>query len=324
MGIETKEIFDRYFETMSKDKVKKIRSQIDRQEVYEYEIKLGKSIFDMNGDELFDMVMTFGNNRERTPNTFVLSYATYTQIISMYRAVWNYYIDTVKPIRNPWNDKSMKGIEAEKRISKFKKAVSIDDILKTIKGLTKKPPEDIKYIECMVLLLYNGVPTSMDIVRLSESDINYRTKEITFSGGTVKLSDKCFELLQDVHNMISDSKKYIYVSYQGSYVTFKILKGKANIFQDKPIEMVSRIISKKIDTWLRSECGLDVGCRSIYLLGFYDYMVSQIGKEETDKIVCSYRDVKTTDQLIRYARGWGINYGNNITSFRRSLRQFAL
>ena len=324
MEIETKALFDNYFKTMPEDKAKKVRPQIDRQEVYEYEIKLGKSIFDMDCDELFNMVMTFGNNRKRTPDTFVLSYATYTQIISMYRAVWNYYIDTIKPIKNPWNDRSMKGIVAEKRISQFKKSISINDILKALRSLNEKPPEDIKYIECLILLLYNGIPTSMDIARISEKDINYRTKEITLPGGTAKLSDRCFELLQEVHSMISDNKKYAYVSYRDSYIPFKVLRGNVDSFQEKSIEMVSRIISKKIDTWLRSECGLDVGCRSIYLLGFYDYMVLQIGKEETNKIICSYRDVETTDQLIRFARGWGINYGNNITSLRRSLRQFAL
>lgn len=324
MGIETKEIFDKYFEAMPDNTVKKIRPQIDRQEVYDYEIKLGKSIFDMNSDELFDMIMTFGNNRAKTPDSFVISFATYTQIISMYRAVWNYYIDNVKPIKNPWNNKNIKGIEAEKRIAKLKKPISINDILKSLRGLKEKSPNDIKYVECMILLLYNGIPAPMNIVQISESDINYRTKEITWVGGTAKLSDRCFELLQDVHNMISDNKKYVYVSYHDSYITFRILKGNIDSFQDKPIEIVSRIISKKIDTVLRSECGLDVGCRSIYLLGFYDYMVSQIGKEETNKIICSYRDVETIDQLIRFARGWGINYGNNITLLKRSLRQFAL
>ena len=324
MEIETKALFNNYFKTMPEDKAKKVRPQIDRQEVYEYEIKLGKSIFDMDCDELFNMVMTFGNNRKRTPDTFVLSYATYTQIISMYRAVWNYYIDTVKPIKNPWNNKNMKGIEAEKRISKFKKSISINDILRSLRGLKEKSPEDIKYIECMILLLYNGIPAPMNIVQISESDINYRTKEITWVGGTAKLSDRCFELLQDIHDMISDNKKYVYVSYHDSYITFKILKGNIDSFQDKPIEIVSRTISKKIDTALRSECGLDVGCRSIYLLGFYDYIVSEVGKEKANEIICSYRDVQTTDKLIRYTRGYGINYSNNITSLRRSLRQFAL
>ncbi len=319
----TKKVFDDYFDNFPKEKERKIRPQVDRREVYEYELKLGKTIFDMNCDELFSMIMSFGNNRARTPESFTVSPATFTQMCSIYRSIWNYYIDNYEIIKNPWNDKSLKGLEAEKRLFKVKGTVSFSDINKAVNSLKKSyNPDMMNYIECMILLFYNGIPSSKDIVLIKEKNINYRTKEVELSDGRIKkLSDRCFELFNRVHTMDSSNSKYVLLPYQDSYFRFYILKSNADTFQDRSIEMVSRIISKKIDTELRTNCGLDIGCRSIYLLGFYDNLVSSMGKEEAKRIIYAYRDSESTRKLEKYAAIYGVNVPN-ITSLRRSLKQF--
>lgn len=320
--VDTKKVFDTYFELMPEEKSKKIRPQVDRREVYDYEIKLKKSIFEMDSGELFDMLMTFGNNRTRTPDAHIISPATYTQVSSLYRTIWNYYIDNFEVIKNPWYDKSMRGIEAEKRLLKVKGNISYKDIKRAINSLSEKYPEDvIKYLECTVLLFYNGIPTSKDIVLLSEDDINFRTKEISLPGRTIKLSDRCFELLNDIHMMVSSNPKYTLSSYHNSYYRFYVINSKVDSFQDRSIETVARIISKKIDTDLRSNCGLAIGCRTIYLLGFYDFIVSQLGSKRTNDIIYAYRDSDSTRELEKYAALYGVAV-SNITALRKSLKLF--
>ena len=41
------------------EQIKKLKSFVDKPELYAYEIELGKSVFEMNVDELFDMFDTF-------------------------------------------------------------------------------------------------------------------------------------------------------------------------------------------------------------------------------------------------------------------------
>ena len=62
--VPTKEVMDAFYRATKGETVKRTRSQIDREEVYEYEKKIGKQLFEMDCDELFEMMRTFGSKRK--------------------------------------------------------------------------------------------------------------------------------------------------------------------------------------------------------------------------------------------------------------------
>lgn len=155
----TSEIFELYFKDMSEDRRRKIKPQIDRPEVYAYEIKVGKQIFDMDVDELIGLLLSFNNERKFGYNNFSISYSSIDQIVSTYRSIWNYYIDNIEIIRNPWNNKRMRGVALAERLSESKKTFTYEVIETAINNLYNEYPDDNytpKYIECLLLLFYNG------------------------------------------------------------------------------------------------------------------------------------------------------------------------
>ena len=78
---------------------------IDRHEVYDYEDKIGKSIFEMSVDEIIDMMKTF---RRRGAQKSKLSTKTYDVICSLFRSFFSWYIDEVEVIKNPFNSPEFK------------------------------------------------------------------------------------------------------------------------------------------------------------------------------------------------------------------------
>ena len=89
---KTKEYLNRYLATRPEKTSQKIRSMIDRHEVYDYEDKIGKSIFEMSVDEIIDMMKTF---RRRGAQKSKLSTKTYDVICSLFRSFFSWYIDEV-------------------------------------------------------------------------------------------------------------------------------------------------------------------------------------------------------------------------------------
>ena len=57
------------------------------------------------------------------------------------------------------------------------------------------------------------------------------------------------------------------------------------------------------------------------MLGFHDFVAKQIGAERTMKLMTSYRVSEDAEELMGYARDYGLNIGN-ISHLKRALRPF--
>lgn len=326
--MNTKKVFDLYYKDIPYETARKGRPQVDRQEVYDYEEKLGKQIFDMDVDELFGLILSFNNNRESDNSSFSISYGSYDQIASTYRSIWNFYIDNIDIIRNPWNDKRMKGAAAAKRIAESKKAFTYDIIEKVISEINKEYEDTDydygKYLECLILLFYNGFADAQEIVLLKEEDINFKTHEVRLHGRTIHLSDRCFELLQYIHGLKEIRTvrgNFSALSYQGGYFKIVIRNKEIETFQDKSLVEVGAILTRKITMNIRKKYGVDINYRIIYLLGFYDYIVSKAGKKRTKEIITSVRNRDDVQELMGYAREYGIS-AENVSYIKKLLRPF--
>lgn len=327
-AMDTKEVFDLYFKDIPYDTARKSRPQVDRPEVYAYETELGKQIFDMDVEELFGLVLSFNKNREFGDSNFSISYGSYDQIASTYRSIWNFYIDNIEIIRNPWNDKKMRGAAATKRLAESKTAFTYD-IIERVLSKIKQDYEDTnydygKYLECLILLFYNGFAEAQEIVLLKEDAINFKTHEVRLPGRTIHLSDRCFELLEYIHslNEIGTLRgNYAAVPYQDGYFKIAIRPKEVEAFQEKSLVDVGAILTRKITMNIRKKYGVDINYRIIYLLGFHDYIVSRAGEERTKELIMSVRNSTDAQELMKYAKEYGV-VAENVSYVKKLLRPF--
>lgn len=324
---DTREIFKGYFENMPEEVSKKIKPQVDRPEVYAYEIKIGKQLLDMDVDELIGLLLSFNEERKFGEGRFQLSYGSIDQIVSIYRSIWNYYIENIEVIKNPWNNKKMRGAALREKLSESKEPFTYEVIEKAINCLYDDYSEDSytpKYIECLLLLFYEGFAEAQEIVLLNESMINFKTHEIRLVGRTIHLSDRCFELLQYIHSLdtIETSRgTYKAVPYKNGYFKFIVRMREADLIQNKTLTEVGAILTRKITMGLRKRYKIDINYRIVYMLGFFNYIVNKVGLDRAKEISTSVRNGDDARELMEYAREYGI-VADNVTYIKRCLRPF--
>ena len=123
MGIiSTKELLDRYYASDAGTSAETTRSQIDKPELYAYEMKIGKELIDMDVDDLFGLIFEFRNKRKGKEIEYMISHSSFDQLSTLLRAIFNFYIDNIQPIRNPLNDKRMK---AKKQLRDWRRAENL-------------------------------------------------------------------------------------------------------------------------------------------------------------------------------------------------------
>lgn len=319
--IPTKQLFDEFFAAKDKDEsyLKKVRPKADRPEVYTYEERIGKQLVDMNVDELFDMLRTFN------ADGFSVSYNSYDTLAVLYRQLFEYYIDNYELIRNPWNNKRMRGSEALQELAKGKEPITWQNVEDAITEIYRTHEADrAKYVECILRLFYNGFQRAEEIVQLKENMIDFRAGTVRLIGRVVQLDQQCYNLLVEIHNM-SKMKgwrgDYLMTSWHDSYFRFPIRPKEEASFNDRPLENICNYINRVISERIRQGLNFDIGYRELFFLGFYDHLVKTYGMEETNRIVLSLRVRKDVAELERAARMYGIT---KLTSsqIKKSLRPF--
>jgi integrase len=323
--ISTKELFDRFFENKDEENARKTRPQIDRPEVYEYEKKIGKQLVEMDVDELFEMILTFNGNRSMNSSTFSVSYSSYDQIASMYRSLFNYYIDNVEVIKNPFNDKRMRGTQAAQRLAKSKEPFNIELVDKMIENLHNDfEPEHAMYYECIIRMFYEGFAKAEEIVMLDEDMISKKDKTVRLPGRTIQLSDRCFELLEHIHQMEDIEGwrgDFAMVSWRGHYFKYIVRPRKADELQAREMSDIANVINRAIIVNVKNKYGVDINYRLLYLLGFYESLKKTFGKERTRELIVSVRNSKDTADLMGAARLYGVVV-DNVTHLKKFLRPF--
>lgn len=325
--ISTKELFDEYFDSLGKTEtyIKKIRSQVDRSEVYEYEKKIGKQLIDMDVDEIFNMLLTFNGNRNLKKAEYSVTYASWTQISSRYRDIFNYYIDNYEVIKNPFYDKRMKGTEVYKRLAQNKEPFTVGKMEQIISDLKHDfAPDRAAYFECIIRIFFDGFANAQELVMLDESMIDFKFKTITLPGRIIHLSDRTFYLLTLIHDsyMIENIHgDYLLESWHNHYFKYIVRKNQAEKLQEKDAVEVGNIINRTIIVNVKNKYGIDVNLRTFYLLGFYNHLVEKFGEERTYELITSVRNSVDANDLTNTARLYGVNFGN-VTLLKKSLRAF--
>ncbi len=323
---KTKEYLEEYMKTKSENIVVKTRYQLDRPELYDYEKEIDKPLYHMNTDEVIELLIRLTNKRYKTDGIKV-SFRTYNAIVSNMRGFFEWYIENIELVRNPCNNKRLKGrniMDAVFDVSNVVTRRNIDDAIQRIR--TDRPEDMADYYEALILMFYEGFPTSSDIVSFKEYDLNHETHVATVNGAYIQLSDRLYELLVRIHKRTEipfTKGVYLFLSYHGSYLKFTTFQSRRDIFQDQePIyyaNHISRIVNKNINAYF----DIKINARMLYVCGFYDWFVSEIGKEETDRLITSYKNSDDAKKIMELARKHGV-IEKNVTSIKNALKPYTM
>lgn len=321
--ISTKELFDAYFSKLEKSVQQKTRSQVDRPEVYIYESKIGKQLIDMNVDELFEMIMTFRNNRDSDDKNYIVAYNSYTQISSLYRSIWNFYIDNYEVIKNPWYDKRMRGVTASKRLMENKKAYTIEDFNAVLNKIEEyySDADRVCYLECILLLFLEGFYNAEEIVDLTEDMIDFYSNEIKFKNKTIKLSNKCMGYLKHVHKLKSIEGwrgELSVVPYRNGYFKYIIRKKEEEGFQDRKKGDILEIINRRIAHDINDKLNEKINYKLVFYLGFYMRLSREVGSDRAKELVLSVRNSQDAKELMDFAQKDGLEI-YNISHLKKNL-----
>lgn len=323
--INTKELMDEYFAQVDPVRAKRNRGHVDRAEVYEYEQKIGKDLIDMDADELIQMVKTFGNSKVNVDGLGM--YGSYKQIATIFRDMWNYYIDHYEIIKNPWYDKKLRGLKAYEQLADGADKLTFDklqDAIDTVYGDYASGYYLPMYVELIILLFYCGFANTKEIVSMKRDMVDFETNTVTLPDKQVHLSKRCVNLLEHFYNMKDvegHTGLYYVVPWHDSYIRFFVRKSKVSDFQDRSLEEVCSMIVRTMTAQLRQRHNINLNYRRIYNLGFYDYLVNRYGKEKATQIIKSVRTPEDTALLREAASDYGL-YNQNMTILKGDLLQF--
>ena len=323
--ISTTELLDNYFASIAGTPAEKQRPVIDKPELYAYEQQIGKELIDMNVDDLFGLINEINNKKNGKEIPFMTAHYSFDHLTVLLRAIFNFYIDTVEPIKNPLYDKRMKGKEATKRLAQDKIVLRFD----YIQGIIDKVHRDANsedradYVELIMLMYYSGFENAEEIVNLKGSEINHRNRTVTLPGRTVQLTDRCYKLLQkfDGIDELNEWRTYFLTTYRGGYFKFIVQEKQLNNFDDRDFRSVCNMLNRQISVMVNQPYNTKINYSILYWLGFYDYVVKKHGEKETNKMLLSFRDSDDVTKLMSCAREYGIKV-DNISHLKRFLRPF--
>lgn len=322
--ISTKQLISRYFKSIEGTPAEKQRAIIDKTELYDYEEKIGKELIDMDVDDLFGLINELNNKKNGKDIPFMTAHYSFDHLTVLLRAIFNFYIDTVEPIKNPLYDKRMKGKEATKRLAQGKETLRFDYVQSIINKVHNDTTEDrADYVELIMLLYYSGFENAEEIATFKGSAINHRNRTVAMTGRTVQFTDRCYELLQKFEGIdeLVEWRTYYLTTYRGGYFKFIVQEKQLDGFDDRDIRSICNMINRQISVYVNQPYNTKINFSILYWLGFYDSIVKKYGEEETNKMLLSFRNSDDVTKLMNCARDYGVKV-DNISHLKRFLRPF--
>ena len=314
--IPTKELLDRFFDDESTPNSAKIRRNwIDKPALYDYINETGTELVDMSVDQLIELM-----KRCKVTDSISRMFAHHL------RQIFDYY-NTISKLKiiNPFHiSPELKGRSLQMSLLEDNKPLTFEEIYRAIGRLRKDfDQQKVEYIELLVNLFYCGIDNGNYLVNLKEENINHNEKCLSLIGKTVQLNDRAYQLLIQVHRYYtSDRNGVVYASYRGGYIPVLSKVYQLDELDDKDIDVIRNRYYHMI-TLLKDDNGDTINYSKIFWLGFYDYLVKNIGDEKVKELVTEKGHFNTdpANMLIQYARLYGISQ-LNLTAIKRYLLKY--
>lgn len=320
--ISTRQLFDLYYKENQGTNRELQMHYLDKPELYAYEMEIGKELIDMDVDELMELIDRILNSRRGSTVKYIFAPQSYDRVASMFRTLFQFYIDNVELIRNPFLDKRMSSKEAMKRFSADKDILRFEQVQDVILRLhVDLEPDRADYTELIILLYYCGFDSTDDILNFKEGMLDHKNKAVLLPGRRIQLNDRCYALLEKFHNMteISGWRTYLVVPYRNSYFRFFVQKNKADELDERSPEEMRNIINRTLAINVNAKYdGIMLNYRNLYWLGFFDWLVGKFGEQRATEIITSVRNKNDTAILSSAAREYGVRQSST-SYFRKFL-----
>ena len=316
--LSTKEIFDAFYA----ENTAKTRPNVDKPVLYEYEQEIGKELIDMDVDELITLIKRMKQQRRDQMIPYMTTHSSYDNIISLFRGIFEWYIDNVDVIKNPFNDKKLKGKTAKLFLLEDMEPFTWDIVADVIRCLHRDKDEDnADYAELIMLLYYCGFPKAQDIVTMQEDMIDHRNQVVRLPGRTVRLNERCYTLLVKFHDMyeVRGWRGNMWLeSWHNGYFKFIVRPSKAHEIDRRPLSAMCNMVNHTLARQVNDPYGHKINCHTLYYLGFYDYMCSRYGEEKVNEMILSDRNKDDVLAIMNAAREYGVD-ADNISHLKRNL-----
>ena len=322
--VSTEKLLDSFFESPEGAKYASKRKLIREEQLYEYEMEIGKELVDMDADEIIGFLSNMKTRRNSAETNTVMNNYSLDQVLVIYRKVFDYYIEEFEVIKNPFRNPKLRGTELYNRLYENKERFSwemVEDIIRKLHSGDNQARAD--YIELIMLLYYNGFENATEIVEMQERDVNHKMKAILLPGKTIHLSDRCYNLLTKFNSMteLEGWRNFVLASWHGSYFKFIVRASKADEIDERPLKVMRENINVYLCKYVNNEYNTHINYSNLYLLGFYDYLVGKFGEDRVNEMLLSNYDSEAVQQLQQAAREYGFKY-ENVSHLKRRLRMF--
>lgn len=322
--VSTEKLLDSFFGSPEGAKYASKRKLIREEQLYEYEMEIGKELVDMDADEIIGFLSNMKTRRNSAETNTVMNNYSLDQVLVIYRKVFDYYIEEFEVIKNPFRNPKLRGTELYNRLYENKERFSwemVEDIIRKLHLGDNQARAD--YIELIILLYYNGFENATEIVEMQERDVNHKMKAVLLHGKTIHLSDRCYNLLVKFNLMtkLEGWRNFVLVSWHGSYFKFIVRASKADEIDERPLKVMRENINVYLCKYVNNKYNTYINYSNLYLLGFYDYLVGRFGEDRVNEMLLSNYDSEAVQQLQQSAREYGFKY-ENVSHLKRRLRMF--
>ena len=303
----TEQLINEYFAAQTGRTAKYDKTRMDIEKISQYEAELGKQITEMNADELIGLINVLLPPPKIVDNSYS---GKYQQLTWRFRAMFEYYTEHYAPIVNPWN--KIRGKDLLEKINEGSEHLNTAYLIGVIDSLYKNLEfYRAKYFELILLLFYSGFAHGKEIIAFKEANINHESKSVYAIDHMIQLTDRCYELLIEMHGIQSLTGENFqvnqFVAYNGSYFHFptKYTESRFNAMDEV---YVANSIHRFITSQINKACGCNLNYHIVYCLGLYDRIVKELGKEEADQRIKSRKDRQSDKILNEAARKAGSKY----------------
>lgn len=310
-GKTTQLLIDEFFQYRNNENFSKsYRSKIYRDEIWNFEVEIGKAFTEMDSNEIIDMIKTFRNSVGAKPNP-----ATYRQICYVFKEFFAWYQATYKiKMENPMNDSRL--------IKGYKKTfcvnvLSVEEFEKNIFDVKATADDDrvADYIEMIYRMAFEGITDTQKIISIKEDMIDFDNqlihlmegrKPISISNRLTNLIRKCHEYEEFTYH--HKNRRTSLLKFNGSYIGVPT----------NTIGSDLRTEANKINRYLLNNGSKDMSFTDCYRLGMIEFFKKNIGDKALREYIeisprskeyktlnaeieywCAFYDVKISTQWVR-------------------------
>ena len=300
--MNTKEFVDAYYKDAEGTYKVGTRFCIDSDVLYDYVEETSKELFEMNADELVELIARLVNGRDWKSVKVMKSQNTYANIISALKDMINWYIIHVKPVPNIIQlDSRFRGKNYLQLISDRYAVFSYEVLQNAIKNIREKSSEGkADYVEYLCLLFYSGFQSAEEVISFRLKDVDPRARTVKLIGRTVKMTERCYELYKEFWNIdsfVSGNHRCYLCSLPDRGFRFLVRDSEVDTFHLRDEARNRNSIYAQITKNMKDANLNGVNYKTIFMLGLYDYMVRKFGKARTNQIILCENDERAITQL---------------------------